>query len=182
MPKGYDTLPTMNPQQMQIFNQLLQSMQGMGGIQNNPLYQSGADYWQSLLRGDDEAFADFEAPFKRQFNEETVPGLAERFSNIGSGSQNSSAFGQALSSAGSSLTENLAALRGGLRNQAAQQALGYAQQPYSNMMDALGMQTMAYSQKPQKQMPFWQQLLVGMAPGVGQGGAAWAGNKWGGRK
>lgn len=178
MPKGYDTLPTMNPQQMQLFQQLLQQMQGVQGLNQNPLYQQGADYWQNLLKGGDEAFEKFEAPYKRQFNEQTVPGLAERFSGMGAGAQKSSAFGQALSSAGASLSENLAGLRSGLQGQAAQQGLGYAQAPFQQLMDMLGQQTMAYSPKQQKQTPFWQQILTGMSPGVGQGAALWAGNKW----
>ncbi len=153
-PKGYESFSTLNPQQSQMMNMIMQLLSGGGG-------QMGGAFGnlQELLSGDDKAFSKFEAPFKRQFEEQTVPGLAERFSGLGSGAQRSSAFGQALSSAGAGLSENIASLRSGLRMQALQQALGLGQ-------NALNTNTMGLVPK---QQPFWQQLLSGMAPGVGQG-------------
>jgi hypothetical protein len=95
----------------------------------DPSYQAGQSYLQSILSQDPEMMKQFEAPYMRQFQEETIPQLAERFTALGGG-QNSSAFQQALGQAGASLSERLAALRSGLGLQASQQALGYAQLPF----------------------------------------------------
>lgn len=163
-PKGYDVFSTLNPQQSQILQQLLGSMSGQSGnIQQNPLYQSGQSYLQGILGGDTEKF---EKPLMRQFNEQIVPGIAERFSSMGSGAQSSSAFQQALGGAGADLSERLGALRGGLQGQAANQGLAYAQQPVSNLQNILGMQTQAFTPK---QMGFGKQALLGLAGGAGQG-------------
>ncbi len=80
---------------------------------------SGLEYLQQILSGDDSAFADFEAPFKQQFDQETVPGIAERFAGMGSGgAQSSSAFQQTMGRAGTELSTQLAGLRAGLKGQA----------------------------------------------------------------
>lgn len=170
MPKGYNVFSTLNPQQASLLQQLLGSSSGQSGnIQQNPLYQSGGNYLQKILSGDTSAF---EAPLMRQFNEQIVPGLAERFSGLGSGAQSSSAFQQALGSAGADLSERLGALRGNLQMQAAPQALSYAQQPVSNIQNLLGLQTQAFSPK---QMGFGKQLGLGLAGGIGEGlgGSSW---------
>lgn len=151
-PKGYEAFSTLNPQQSGLMNMIMQLLSGQGGEMGGPF-----GYLQELLSGSPEAFSKFEAPYQRQFQEETIPGLAERFS--GQGAQRSSAFGQALSSAGAGLSENLANLREQLRTGAATQALGLGQ-------TALGTNTMGLVEK---QQPFWKQLLTGLAPGIGQG-------------
>jgi hypothetical protein len=149
-PKGYEAFSTFNPQQMQLFQQL---MAGLG-----PLAGQAQGYLGNLLSGSPEAFQSFEAPFKRQFQEEIVPGLAERFSGLGAGAQRSSAFQNALGQAGAGLTERLAQLRSGLQHDAAGQTLGLGQ-------GMLGLNTTGISPK---QQPWWQSLLLGLSPGLGQ--------------
>lgn len=57
-------------------------------------------------------FAPIGAEAQRNFAQQTIPGLAERFGGMGSGgSLNSSAFGQALGGAGADLQSQLAALQ-----------------------------------------------------------------------
>jgi hypothetical protein len=171
MPAGYQQLSTLSKGQRGLLQQLLGSLQGQSSnIQQSPLYQQGSSYLSSLLSGSPEATAAFEAPYMRQFNEQIVPGLAERFSGLGAGAQSSSAFSQALGAAGAGLQENLASLREGLRGQAAGQALGYAQQPISNLqgLAGLGLGTSTKAFAP-REKPFWQQLLLGLGGGVGTG-------------
>ena len=163
-PKGYNVMSTLNPGQMQIFNQLLGSLSGaQGNISESPLYQSGSSYLQQLLSGSPESTQDFEAPYLRQFNEQTIPGLSERFAGLGAGS--SSAFQNALGQAGAGLQEQLASIRGGLRNQGLGQALGYAQQPFSNLTRLLDINSLAYAPKTPG---FWQSLGIAGAGGLGQ--------------
>jgi len=110
-------------------------------IQNNPLYQSGSSYLQQMLSNDPNAYAQFNAPYMQQFQQQVIPGLSERFAGMGTGAGglNSSGFNQSIAQAGSGLQSTLASLREQLRGQASQQALGYAQQPYSNTLAGLGL-------------------------------------------
>jgi hypothetical protein len=119
-----------------IVNQIksMQS-QGQGDITQNQGYQTGQDWLMSMFN-DPEFFKNFEAPMQRQFEEETIPGLANRFASMGSGgSTGSTAFRNQLAREGSNLHTNIAAMRGQMQQQAIPQMLQYAQQPASNMMN-----------------------------------------------
>ncbi|NJL55093.1 hypothetical protein HC928_07810 [bacterium] len=161
-PKGFSQFSTMTPEQWSTLQRLL----GGGGIESSPLYQQGSSYLSNLLQGGEGAFKQFEAPAMRQFQEQIIPQIAEGFSGLGAGAQSSSAFQQALGSAAADLSERLAKMRGEMQLGALPQALSYAQQPQSNLQNLLGIGAMGYQQKS---LPFWQQLLLGLGGGVGQG-------------
>jgi len=154
-PSSFDQISTMNPQQQQMLSQLMpQLMQGQG---------MGMDWIQDMLSGDPEALAKFEAPYKRQFEQETVPGIAERFAGMGTGgSQSSSAMNQTMGQAGRELSENLAALKGNLQ----QSAMGSLQ----GMM-GMGMQPTFQNVYNQPKTGF----LGGLAGGLGKGAGQMAG-------
>lgn len=136
-------------------------------IQNQGLYGQGSDYLSNLLSGNPEAYRDFEAPYMTQFNEEIIPNVAERFSQVGG--QRSSAFNQALAREGSNLSQRLAQLRSGLQMQALPQALQYAQQPFQNayQRSALSLGTPAFGYQSTGGMGGG-----GFAPALGQGVAS----------
>lgn len=161
-------MPTMTPEQQQALSRVLTQ-----GLETNPLYQQGSSYLQQLLSGSPEAFSAFEAPYMRQFQEEIIPSIAERFGGIGGLS--SSGFQQTLGRAGSGLQEQLAALRSGLQQQAAQTALPYSQAPYSNLLSALGARPFENVYRPGG-----SGLLGALAPGLGMGIGASFGNQLGG--
>jgi hypothetical protein len=148
------------PEQMQFLNQLLGSLGG--GDQGGFL-----GYYKNLLggeegQGDFEAFAD---PYRRQFEQETVPMLAERFAGAGGGmggALSSSGFGQQLSSAGANLNSQLAQLYAGLRQGAAGQMAGLTG-------TALGAQPYFLKQR-QASPGLFQTALSGFAQGLGQTG------------
>ena len=148
-PEEYSRVSTFDPMQRQLYGQ---QAEGLGGIQ--PQIMS---YLQQLLSGSPESSAAFEAPYKRQFEEQTVPALAERFA--GAGALSSSGFQQALGQAGAGLSENLAALREGQR----MQSISPIMQMIQNL---LGQQTQAFLPK---QPSGWQNFLTGLAPGIGGG-------------
>lgn len=101
-------------------------------ITQNQNYQEGSN-WLSQIFNDPEFFKNFEAPLQRQFEEETIPGLANRFASMGSGgSLGSTGFRNQLGREGSKLHEMIASLRGGMQQQGVNQGLQYAQQPASN--------------------------------------------------
>jgi len=84
--------------QQDLLNQIIGGLGGQGGAMSG-----GMDFIKNLLGGQTAEAAT--APMMRQFNEQTVPQLSERFA--GSDALNSSAFGQSLGSAGAGLQENL---------------------------------------------------------------------------
>jgi hypothetical protein len=120
----------LNPEQQQALSQILGKIDpSQFAIQQQPTYQAGQSYLQSLLGGDISQFAD---PYMRQFKEQTIPGIAEQFAGLGGLS--SSGFQQALGGAAAGLQERLASLRGQLQMQALPQALGYAQAPAESQL------------------------------------------------
>lgn len=134
---------TYNKNQLKGMDEILQQIRsGTGGpnqdITQNQNYQQGSD-WLSNLFGNDQGFWNqFEAPLQRQFSEQTVPDLANRFASQGSGgSLGSTGFRNQLAREGSNLGTNIAALRGGMQQQGIGQALQYGQQPISNWMQQL---------------------------------------------
>lgn len=148
----FKALPTMSGEQEALFKQLMGGLSG-GNAGGGPM-GSGMNFLQGILGGDTSKF---EAPLMRQFNEQTIPGIAERFSGAGAGAQSSSAFGQQLGAAGAGLSENLGALRGGMQ----MQALG----PLMQMLQ-MGMGTPTFQWQ---QMPGTQGAGGAMAPGIGKG-------------
>ena len=110
-PAGVETYNMYTPQQQQAFNSVLQ--QALSGLGKNQF-----------------DFAPIEAQARRGFAEQTIPGIAERFSKLGA--QKSSAFGQQLGAAGAGLESDLAALRSNYGLQQQQQLynlLGIGLQP-----------------------------------------------------
>jgi hypothetical protein len=149
----FQTLPTMNPEQMEYLQQILSGLQG--GASNVP----GMEYLTSLFSNNPNAFKEYEAPAFRQFNEQILPGIAERFTGTGAGSRSSSAFNNSAAMAGSRLSENLAAQRANLRGNAVGQLQNYGQQALNPTFENL------YAQGQPG-------LLQGIAGGIGQGAGA----------
>lgn len=95
--------PNMSPEQQAFQDKILQMLGGQLG---------------------DESFETFAAPYKREFEEQTIPGISERFAGLGGLS--SSGFTQSLGQAGAGLNEKLAALQQGLKSQKFSQLLPFA--------------------------------------------------------
>jgi len=155
----YKQLGTQSGQQQDLFAQLLS---GLGGAQG-----SGLEWLQKMLSGEEGAFEDYEAPYQRQFEQETMPGIAERFAGMGTGgSQSSSAFNNSMAQAGGELSQNLAALRGGLQQNAMsllQGMISQAQQPtFENV----------YQQPTTGIIPG---MIQGAGQGIGKGSGMYAG-------
>jgi hypothetical protein len=111
------TKPIYNPQQEDLLNQIMNALSG-------PL-ASGTQNLQNILGGDQETFDAFERPARRAFEQQTLPTIAERFTgSLGEGSQRSSAFGQAIGSAGRELEEDLFSKRIGMQGDALSQLIG----------------------------------------------------------
>lgn len=162
----FQKLPTMTGGQEGLLQQLLSGLGGSGGAMG-----LGMGNLSQLLSGSPDAFKAFEAPAMRQFQQQIIPSIAERFSGLGSGSQGSSAFGQQMGAAGAGLSEQLAALRGNLQQNALQQLLGFGQL-------GLGSQAFGYGHRT-PQPGFLQSLMPGLAQGVSTALTSYGLNKLG---
>lgn len=110
-PAGIETFNQYTPEQQQAFSKVLQ--QALGGLDKN--------------RFD---FAPIESQARAGFAEQTIPGIAERFSALGA--QKSSAFGQQLGAAGAGLERDLAGMKQGYnlqQQQMLQNLLGLGLKP-----------------------------------------------------
>ncbi len=139
-PDKLKKVATGTPEQQALHGQILQQAMGMG--QPGGGYQNAQNYYNSLLQPGNDAFNNFAAPFLNQFNEQTLPGIAERFA--GAGALSSSGFGQALGGAGAGLQSQLAQLFAQLQSQAAGQQTNQYNQLTSQ---GLNYQPFAYQQQ-----------------------------------
>ena len=142
------TTPTFTKDQMNLFKQLFS--------------QTGPESFLGKLgSGDQSQFGQLEAPALQQFSG-LQGGLASRFSGMGGlGARNSSGFQNTANSAASNFAQQLQSQRLGIQRQAQQ--------------DLFSMSNQLLGQRPyeqnffQKPMSFGQNLLTGVAGGVGQG-------------
>lgn len=119
-PSGYSQfeLPTMGGGQKQIYDML--KSQIMGG--------QGQDVFAKLFGtagGSQEGFDQMEAPAMRQFQQQILPGIANRY--VGSGISGSSGMQNAFANAGQGLAENLQANRMGYHERARDQVMNLMQ-------------------------------------------------------
>lgn len=118
-----------DPGQQKFFDQYKQqAMQSQGGMQDV------MGLLQSMLDPNSDFFQNFENQQMNQFNEQTLPNIAERFA--GGGALSSSGFGQALGGAASGLQSNLAAGKSGMIMQALQQLLQQYNQQANTVLGA----------------------------------------------
>lgn len=144
-PTGYESYQNFTPQQMQLFQGLFSNL-------------GPNSYLGQLAGGSPEAFSQIEAPQMRQF-QELLGGLSSKFSGMGGlGARHSSGFQNTATSAASDFAQQLGAKRHDLTSQALRDLM-------SMSSTLLGQQPYSLYQPP---MPFWQQLLLGMAGGAGQ--------------
>lgn len=162
--------PTMTGGQTDLLQNMIQQLQG-GGIygQGQGAFGSGMDYLQDLYGGGQEGFNKLAAPYLRQFEEQTVPGLAERFSGAGAGGRSSSAFNQAMGQAGGRLSESLGSMFEGLKSQNLGNLMGMAGMPFQQAQGAMGQRQFENVYQPGS-TGFLGQAGGGLAGGLGQAG------------
>lgn len=158
-------VPTMTKEQQGLLNQLMQMLGPQGQLGQG--YGGALGLQQQLMDPSSEAVNQFAAPYMQQFEQQTVPGLAERFAGFGAqgGGLSSSGFGQALGAAGGNLQTQLAALKAGLGQNAAQSLM----QQYGNVSgQAMGAKPFGYQAPQQGLLPsFFQAWGQGGFPGLG---------------
>ena len=170
----FSNIPTYTKGQNQLLGSLL------GGLAPGGLFAQGGaqgtQYLQGLLNPESEAYQAMEKPYMQRFQQEIVPGLAERFAGAGAmgGGLSSSGFGQSLSAAGGNLAAQLAALRATGQQNAARGLMGN----YQGLLgSALGARSFLPSYQPGNTGLFGP-ALSSMGQGIGyqMGNPAFAGN------
>ena len=156
---------------MKKYSSMMQNQQAPQFLSQSPTYQSGVDYLQNLYSQSPDAFERFKQPYMRQFQQETMPSIAERFASMGSGGNlSSSSFNQALARAGEGLSSTLGSQMEQLKAQMIPQLLSYGQAPmnqYSDMMmNMLGLNPVENVYQPGS-TGFLGNLASGMATGAG---------------
>lgn len=159
----FKQLGTLDQGQQGLLSSLLQMLQGQQGAGGN--YAQSQDYLGRMISGSGEDYERFAAPFKTQFEQQTLPGIAERFAGLGGGmgggTMGSSGFAQALGGAGTQFQSNLANLYAQIQQQAAGQAMGQF-----NNLAGMGLGTKSFENVYQ---PGSTGALGGMLSGLGQG-------------
>lgn len=151
---------TMNRGQRGLLSQLMKMLGPQGGVGQG--MREGIDLQRQYMDPSSQAVDQFAQPYMNQFNQEIIPGLAERFAGMNAmgGGLSSSGFGQALGAAGGNLQAQLAQLKAGLGQNAAQSLM----QQYGGMAGmGLGAQPFAYQQPGPS-------MAGGMLQGWAQGG------------
>ena len=161
----FKNVSLLTPQQQSSLNQILGQLGQMQGPTG--AYGMAQSRLADLLSGGSDVYNAFAAPYMRQFQEQTIPQLAERFAGFGGrgGALSSSGFGQGLGAAGAGLQESLASMGAGLQQNALQQALGQY-----NTLAGLGLGTRAF--QPQfipGQPGLFSNLFGGLLGGFGSG-------------
>jgi len=146
---GYMKQKTVTPEQEGFLNKILGGQGGAG----QDIYKQALQGISSFLPGG-EGFDPIAAQARKGFQQQTMPQI---MSAMGTDARGSSSLNQAMSSAGAGLEGQLASQRAQMMMPAAFNAVGMGQTAAQNPM-------FAYQQK---QMPFWQQMMLG---GVGAGG------------
>lgn len=149
------------------FEQLPTATSGQQQLQNNVLQQA----LQSLqAQGQQPGFRPIAQQARRQFSEQTIPSIAERFTSMGQGALSSPAFASQLGQAGAGLETNLAALR----SQYQQQQQG-RQQDFLKALLSLAMQPQfQYAFQP-GQTGAIRQFFQSFSPAIGALATAFGG-------
>lgn len=89
-------------------------------------YGDAMSILQQYLNPESDIYRNFEAPYRQEFEQQTIPGLAEKFAGLGAmgGGLSSSGFAQSLGAAGANLQTQLAQMKQQYQRQSINDLLG----------------------------------------------------------
>jgi hypothetical protein len=96
-------------------------------LKDNPIYQQGMQFLNDMMNPDSEQMRTMEQPYRRQFAEETAPGIANQFAM--NDAISSSGFEHSMGRAAGDLEGNIAGMKQNAMMNASNQMLGYSQAP-----------------------------------------------------
>lgn len=145
-------------------------------------YGDAMSLLQQYLNPQSDIYRNFEAPYRQEFEQQTIPGLAERFAGMGAmgGGLSSSGFGQSLGAAGANLQAQLAQMKQQYQRQSINDLLGQYNQIANRGLSTRSFENV-YDPGTQGQLGFGGQVLnagltaAATAFGGPAGGAAYQG-------
>ena len=113
-----------SPEQNDFFKQFMSQLQGLGGQGGGA--QNAMGLLQDYLNPESDVYKNFEKPYMQEFEQQTLPGIANRYAGLNAmgGGLSSSGFGQSLGAAGSQLQTNLAGMKSQMQRQSINDILG----------------------------------------------------------
>ncbi len=131
-------------------------------------YGDAMSLLQQYLNPQSDIYQNFEKPYLQEFEQQTIPGLAERFAGMGAmgGGLSSSGFGQALGAAGSNLQTQLAQMKQQYQRQSINDLLGQYNQLANRGLGAKSFENV-YDPGTQGQMGVGGNMLNAAATGLG---------------
>lgn len=170
---GFEKASPFSQEQQNLLSQLIRQLRGEGeggGYSENPMERATEEDLMGIISDDPAAWEKYERPHMTKYEEEIIPGLAERYQSDFGGTSNSG-FRNAALREGSNLRERLAEQRAKLKHGARQQILDKIKQ----------MREMALG-KPVNELAY-RQSTEGFASGAGKAaiGAAASGGNSGGK-
>jgi gas vesicle protein len=159
-------IQTMTPEQLNQLKQDLQMLSSEGQLGQG--FEQSLSNLRELMDPSSEAQQRFADPYMKQFEQQTLPGLAETFAGKGAtgGALSSSGFGQAVGGAGANLQSYLAQLKNDLMRSAGQDLMSQYQTTANRSMSA-----QPFGYQPQSaQQGSGTSALQGWAQGGFQGG------------
>jgi len=128
-------------------------------------YKQASELYKDLLSKDSKAFKAFKAPVERQFKQEVLPDIAERFAGVGA--ERSSAMQNVLGQAGTDLSTNLNQMKYNLMQAAVPGAMNLAQMPMQEQ-GYLRQLALGQAQPTLGTHPYYQAYQQPMLPGAPQ--------------
>ena len=144
-------------------------------LKDNPIYQQGMQFLNDMMNPDSEQMRSMEQPYRRQFAEDTAPGIANQFA--GSDALSSSGFEHAMGRAAGDLEGNIAGMKQNAMMNASNQMLGYSQAPAQMQQGLVQMGLNGPQDFGYQVIPGSKGWGAGAGSAVGQMGAAYAANK-----
>lgn len=125
-------------------------------------YQNAMGLLEQYLNPNSDVYKNFEKPYQQQFEQQTIPQLAERFAgaNAMGGGLMTSGFGQSLGAAGANLQTQLAQMKQQYQRQSINDLLGQYNQLTNQSLGAKSFENV-YDPGTQGQLGFGGEILKG---------------------
>lgn len=145
-------------------------------LKDNPIYQQGMQFLNDMMNPDSEQMKAMEQPYRRQFSEDTVPGIANQFAQ--NDALSSSGFEHSMGRAAGDLEGNIAGMKQNAMMNASNQSMSYAGAPaqfQQNLVDIglNGPQDYGY-----QMIPGSKGLIPGIANAAGQIGGQYGAQRF----
>ena len=150
---------------------------GSFNLKDNPIFQQGMQFLQDMMNPDSEQMKTMEQPYRRQFAEETAPGIANQFAM--NDAISSSGFEHAMGRAAGDLEGNIAGMKQNAMMNASQQAMSYAGAPAQFQQNLVDLGLNGPQDYGYQMIPGSKGMMPGVMNAAGQIGGQYGAQKFG---